>query len=62
MMRYNGAMSLTLAARAFSSTLFLFLVIEATHVLFEVYATQVCPLGRHAFMVEADNRCAHSQW
>lgn len=62
MMRYNGAMSLTLAARAFSSTLFIFLVIEATHVLFEVYATQVCPLGRHAFMDEADNRCAHSQW
>lgn len=41
MMRHNGSYSVTLAARAFSSALFIFLVFESTHVLFEVYATQV---------------------
>ncbi|GAA5989355.1 hypothetical protein JCM10908_001275 [Rhodotorula pacifica] len=40
MMRHNGSYSITLAARAFSSGLFIFLAFEATHVLFEVYATQ----------------------
>ncbi|GAA5984691.1 hypothetical protein JCM11641_004564 [Rhodosporidiobolus odoratus] len=40
MMRYNGAYSVTLAARALSSTLLHFLVWEAAHVCFEVYATQ----------------------
>ncbi|KWU46467.1 hypothetical protein RHOSPDRAFT_15271 [Rhodotorula sp. JG-1b] len=40
MMRHNGSYSVTLAARAFSSALFIFLVFESTHVLFEVYATQ----------------------
>ena len=43
-MRYNGAYSLTLAARAFSSAMLFFLVAEAAHVCFEVYATQVRPL------------------
>ena len=41
MMRHNGSYSVTLAARAFSSALLIFLVFESTHVLFEVYATQV---------------------
>ncbi|GAA5875593.1 hypothetical protein JCM3774_006112 [Rhodotorula dairenensis] len=40
MMRHNGSYSITLAARAFSSALFVFLAFEAAHVLFEVYATQ----------------------
>lgn len=40
-MRHNGSYSITLAARAFSSAFFVFLLFEATHVLFEVYATQV---------------------
>ncbi|GAA6012974.1 hypothetical protein JCM8202_002972 [Rhodotorula sphaerocarpa] len=40
MMRHNGSYSITLAARAFSSAFFVFLLFEATHVLFEVYATQ----------------------
>ncbi|GAA5863792.1 hypothetical protein JCM1840_005768 [Sporobolomyces johnsonii] len=40
MMRHNGAYSITLAARALSSSLLLFLAWEAAHVCFEVYATQ----------------------
>ncbi|GAA6004621.1 hypothetical protein JCM10207_000958 [Rhodosporidiobolus poonsookiae] len=40
MMRYNGAYSVTLAARAYSFTLLHFLVWEAVHVCFDVYATQ----------------------
>ncbi|GAA5848333.1 hypothetical protein JCM8547_004480 [Rhodosporidiobolus lusitaniae] len=39
-MRYNGAYSVTLAARAVSSAVLHFLVWEAAHVCFEVYATQ----------------------
>jgi len=42
-MRYNGAYSLTLATRALASALLFFLVCEAGHVCFEVYATQVRP-------------------
>lgn len=45
MMRHNGSYSITLAARAFSSALFVFLAFEAAHVLFEVYATQVSAIG-----------------
>ncbi|GAA5963037.1 hypothetical protein JCM21900_002318 [Sporobolomyces salmonicolor] len=40
MMRHNGAYSITLAARALSSSLLHFLAWEAAHVCFEVYATQ----------------------
>ncbi|GAA5919791.1 hypothetical protein JCM1841_005864 [Sporobolomyces salmonicolor] len=40
MMRHNGAYSVTLAARALSSSLLHFLAWEAAHVCFEVYATQ----------------------
>jgi nucleoporin NDC1 len=40
-MRYNGAYSATLAARAVSSAIFISLVWEAAHTCFEVYATQV---------------------
>ncbi|BGP13789.1 hypothetical protein JCM10213v2_001727 [Rhodosporidiobolus nylandii] len=47
MMRYNGAYSITLAARAASSALLHFLVWEAAHVCFEVYATQ--PISVSAF-------------
>lgn len=51
MMRHNGSYSVTLAARAFSSALFIFLVFESTHVLFEVYATQVSTRRQQACVV-----------
>ncbi|GAA6055758.1 hypothetical protein JCM3770_006146 [Rhodotorula araucariae] len=47
-MRYNGAYSLTLAARACSSALLFFLVAEAAHVCFEVYATQPMTVSQFA--------------
>ncbi|GAA6064070.1 hypothetical protein JCM10212_001476 [Sporobolomyces blumeae] len=40
MMRHSGAYSLTLAARALSSSFLCFAVWEAAHACFEVYATQ----------------------
>ncbi|BGP45937.1 hypothetical protein JCM10450v2_001772 [Rhodotorula kratochvilovae] len=47
-MRYNGAYSLTLAARAFSSAMLFFLVAEAAYVCFEVYATQPMTVSQFA--------------
>ncbi|GAA5885250.1 hypothetical protein JCM6882_009539 [Rhodosporidiobolus microsporus] len=48
MMRYNGAYSLTLAARALSFATMHFLLWEATHVCFEVYATQPMTVSQFA--------------
>ncbi|GAA5853714.1 hypothetical protein JCM9279_000285 [Rhodotorula babjevae] len=47
-MRYNGAYSLTLATRALASALLFFLVCEAGHVCFEVYATQPMTVSQFA--------------
>ncbi|GAA5896308.1 hypothetical protein JCM8208_001844 [Rhodotorula glutinis] len=47
-MRYNGAYSVTLATRALASALLFFLVCEAAHVCFEVYATQPMTVSQFA--------------
>ncbi|GAA6029218.1 hypothetical protein JCM8097_003574 [Rhodosporidiobolus ruineniae] len=48
MMRYNGAYSLTLAARACSFAALHFLIWEAAHVCFEVYASQPMTVSQFA--------------
>ncbi|GAA5890298.1 hypothetical protein JCM16303_005323 [Sporobolomyces ruberrimus] len=48
MMRHSGSYSFTLATRTFSTGFLFFILWEATHVIFEVYATQPMSVSQFA--------------